>query len=137
MIGKVILNGLLVRLGIDEFVQRPHVKVLADGDHPIVPSHQFLLEFDPEVVNVGLNHRGDLLVVERHVWQQLSHLLLAHFVADHGLDPVLVYLFIQHVQDLLKPVVVVLKHVVHKLDRLAVHTRSLPMLVECALQIRS
>ena len=80
MILKVPRNVLLVRLGIDVFLELSHIEIVPDADHSLVPANELILEFQPELIDVLLDLRFELLLVEVHIGKQVINLFLVDLV---------------------------------------------------------
>ena len=80
MVLKVPRNVLLVRLGIDVFLELGHVEIVPDADHSLVPANELILKFQPELIDALLDLRFELLLVEVHIGKQISNLFLVDLV---------------------------------------------------------
>ena len=69
MVLEIALHVLLVGLRVDELFELSHIEFVPDIYHALVPPHQFLFEFHPELINTLLDLSLKFLLVEVHIRQ--------------------------------------------------------------------
>ena len=68
MILEVSIDTVLIGLRVNPFLQLCHIKLISDIDHTLIPTHQFLLKFDPKLIDLLLNLRFSFLFIQGHIW---------------------------------------------------------------------